>query len=158
VAVHSLMWEADNPVSAGHPDAEDDRIIGNLVAAIERNLELPEPLTLSSQALFYQPAAAAAEMRKLNLEIARGILPRRVVNEDRCNQCGICIDRCPVAALTLDPYPVYADHCILCFNCMRWCPEKAIEADLSPIHERVRERASSYREDPLSAVFIPGEV
>ncbi len=158
VAVHSLMWEADNPVGAGHPDAKDDRMIENLIVAIERNLELSEPLVLSSQALFYQPEAAAAEMRKLNLEIARGILPRRVVNEDRCNRCGVCIDRCPVAALTLDPYPVYADHCILCFNCMRWCPEKAIEADLSPIHERVRERAGSYREDPLSAVFIPGEV
>jgi len=157
VAVHSLMWETDNPVGAGHPDADDDRMIENLVAAIELNLELPEPLVLSSKALFYQPEAAAAEMRKLNLEIARGILPRRLVNEDRCNQCGVCVDQCPVAALSLDPYPVYADHCILCFNCMRCCPEKAIEADLSPIHERVLKRSESYREDPLSAVFLPGD-
>lgn len=157
VAVHSLMWEADNPVGAGHPDADDDRLIENLVAAVEHNLETPEPLELPGQTLCYQPETAAAEMRKLNLEIARGILPPRLVNEDLCNQCGLCVDQCPVAALTLDPYPVCADHCILCFNCMRWCPEKAIEADLSPIHKRIRERAGSYREDPLSAVFLPGD-
>ena len=62
------------------------------------------------------------------------------------------------SGLTLDPYPVYADHCILCFNCMRWCPEQAIEADLAPIHERVRERAEKYQEDPPSAIFLPGEI
>ncbi len=158
VAVHSLMWESDNPVGAGHPDAEDDRLIENLATAIEHNLQLPEPLELSSQALFYQPEAAATEMRKLNLEIARKLLPPRLVNEDLCTKCGVCVDQCPVAALTLAPYPVYADHCILCFNCMRWCPEKAIGADLVPIHERVRERAEKYLEDPPSAIFLPGEI
>ncbi|NIA18974.1 MAG: hypothetical protein GWP07_00840 [Xanthomonadaceae bacterium] len=158
VAVHSLMWESDNPVGAGHPDAKDDRLIEDLAVAVDHNLQLPEPLELSSQALFYQPAAAAVEMRKLNLEIARGILPKRLVNEDLCTQCGICAEQCPVAALTLAPYPVYADHCILCFNCMRCCPEKAIEADLSPIHKRVRERAENYQEVPPSALFLPGEI
>ena len=158
MAVHSLMWELENPVGAGRPDSADDRMIENLVAVIERNLQRPEPVRLSGQALSYQPEAVAAEMRKLSLKIARGILPQRVVNKDLCNGCGVCVDQCPVAALTLEPYPVYADNCILCFNCMRCCPEKAIEADLTAIHERVRERAENYKEDPLSKVFIPAEV
>ena len=157
MTVHSLMWETDNPVGAGHPDAEDDRMIENLATAIERNLQLPEPLELSGRELSYQPESAAAEMRKLNLKIARGVLPPRVVNQDLCTQCGVCVDQCPVAALTLEPYPVYADHCILCFNCMRGCPEKAIEADLTPIHERVWKRAENYQEVPLSALFLPGD-
>jgi len=158
VAVHSLTWELDNPVGAGHPNTEDEHLIENLVTAIERNLQLPEPLKLFHRALSYQPEEVTAEMRQLSLEIARGILPPRLVNKDLCTGCGVCVEKCPVAALTLDPYPVYADHCILCFNCMRWCPEKAIEADLSPIHERVRERAENHNEKPPSAVFIPGKV
>lgn len=155
MAVHSLMWELPSPVGLGHPDSADERMIENLIAVVERNLQRPEPLQLSSQVLSYQSEAVAVEMRKLSLKIARGLLPPRVVDEDLCTECGVCVDQCPVAALTLEPYPVYAEHCILCFNCMRCCPEKAIAADLSAIHERVRERADNYREEPLSDVFIP---
>ncbi|MEA3333822.1 MAG: hypothetical protein U9Q58_09510 [Pseudomonadota bacterium] len=78
---------------------------------------------------------------------------RQVVVCELCNECGICVDLCPVATLTLKPYPVYADNCILCFNCMRGCPENAISSDLSAIHKRVLERAENYQEEPLSEVF-----
>lgn len=158
MAVHSLMWELENPVGIGHPDSADDSMIENLVAVVDRNLQGSEPLQLSDKVLSYQPEAVAVEMRKLGLTIARGLLPQRVVNEDLCNGCGVCVDRCPVAALTLEPYPVYSEHCILCFNCMRFCPENAIEADLSAIHERVRQRAENYNEVPLSQAFIPDGV
>ena len=155
VAVHSLMWELETPVGKGHPDSTDDNMVENLVADIDHNLQQPEPQLLSSQVLHYQPEAVANEMRKLSLEVARGILPQRVVNEDICNECGVCVEQCPVAALTLNPYPVYAKHCILCFNCMRWCPENAISADLSTIHKRVLERAEKFQENPLSEFYIP---
>ena len=157
VAVHSLMWELENPAGAGHPNAEDDRMIENLVAVIERHLQMPAPRRLSGQVLSYQTKADAAEMRKQNLNISRRFLPQRVVNKDLCNQCGVCADRCPVAALTLKPYPIYAEHCILCFNCMRWCPENAIEADLSTTHEMIRKRIANYKEYPLSKLFLPGK-
>ncbi len=155
MAVHSLMWELENPVGKGHPDSADDHVIKNLVAVTDRNLQQSEPLCLSRQALHYQPEAVAVEMRKLNLKVARSLLPKRLVDEGLCNKCGICVKQCPVAALTLKPYPIYADHCILCFNCMRWCPENAISADLSAIHDRVLERAENYQEKPLSEIFIP---
>ncbi|MCK5681023.1 EFR1 family ferrodoxin [bacterium] len=155
MAVHSLMWELENPVGKGHPDSADDRMIKNLAAVTDRNLQQAEPLCLPRQTLHYQSEAVAVEMRKLNLKIARGLLPQRLVNEELCNKCGVCVKQCPVAALTLKPYPVYTEHCILCFNCMRWCPENAISADLSAIHERVLERAENYQEKPRSEIFIP---
>lgn len=155
VAVHSLMWELDDPLAAGHPDREDDRMMKNLVSTIDHNLQLDEPSELPQRVLSYQPGEAAAEMRQLNLEIARGLLPPRLVNEDLCTGCGMCVDHCPVAALTLEPFPVYADHCILCFNCVRCCPENAIKVDLSPIYRHIWKRAEHYHEKPLSAAFTP---
>ena len=155
LAVHSLMWQLEEPVGSGHPDAADDRLLEDLVEAVEKNLGLPEPLLLLSADLEYQPRTMAEEMRKLNLGIARGILPRRNVNQELCTQCGECVVQCPVAALTLTPWPEFAENCILCFNCMRLCPENAIEADLTAIYDRVRERAQASREGDPSQIYIP---
>lgn len=155
VAVHSLMWEVENPAGKGHPDYKDDDLIKNLVSNIENNLQKPAPKLLPEQILSYQSATVTAEMKQQNLELARKFLPPRKVNRDLCNQCGVCADKCPVAALTLTPYPTYAEHCILCFNCMRWCPENAIEADLSPAHDMVQLRYEKYKESPLSKIFLP---
>ena len=155
VAVHSLMWEAENPAGKGHPDSEDDALIKELITGIENNLQKSEPPQLPQPVLSYQSEAVTAEMKQQSLELARKFLPPRKVNHDLCNQCGICADSCPVAALTLEPYPTYAEHCILCFNCMRCCPENAIEADLSQAHEMVRMRYEKYKEFPLSKIFLP---
>ena len=155
LAVHSLMWQLEIPVGYGHPDAEDDRLFEELVAAVEKNLSLSEPLLLLSTVLEYQPRTMAEEMRKLNLGIARGILPQREINQDLCTQCGECAIQCPVDALTLTPWPVFAENCILCFNCMRLCPENAIVADLTAIYDRVRERAQTSREGDPSQIYLP---
>ncbi len=155
VAVHSLMWEVENPAGKGHPDSEDDALIRELVTGIENNLLKSAPPQLPQSVLNYQSEAVTAEMKQQNLELARKFLPPREVNRELCTQCGICADSCPVAALTLEPYPTYAENCILCFNCMRCCPENAIEADLSPAHEMVRIRYEKYKESPLSKIFLP---
>lgn len=155
LAVHSLMWQLDNPVAVGHPDMADDRLLEDLIAAVEKNLGLPEPLKLLPASLEYQPRLMAEEMLKLNLEIAKGILPQRKVNQDVCTQCGECALKCPVAALTLTPWPVFAESCICCFNCMRLCPENAIEADLTAIYQRIKERAAAAREGSPSQIYLP---
>ncbi len=155
LAVHSLMWQLENPVGLGHPNAADDRLLEELVDGVEKNLGLPEPLLLLPAILEYQPRPMVEDMLKLNLQIAKGILPQRTVNEDVCTQCGECVAQCPVAALTLTPWPVFAEHCILCFNCMRLCPENAIEADLTAIYDRVRQRAEAAREGVPSQIYLP---
>ncbi|MCD6430582.1 MAG: 4Fe-4S binding protein [Deltaproteobacteria bacterium] len=155
LAVHSLMWQLEEPVGFGHPDVADDRLFEDLVEAVEKNLGLPEPLPLLPASLEYQPRPMAEEMLKLNLQIARGILPQRTVNQEVCTQCGECAVQCPVAALTLTPWPEFAENCILCFNCMRLCPENAIEADLTAIYDRVRERAQASLEGEPSQIYLP---
>jgi len=49
------------------------------------------------------------------------------VDKNFCRGCGICIDICPVEALTLDIIPVVdADKCTECGACITACPSGAI--------------------------------
>jgi uncharacterized protein (DUF362 family)/NAD-dependent dihydropyrimidine dehydrogenase PreA subunit len=45
-----------------------------------------------------------------------------------CLRCGLCIDHCPVQAVTLSPYPS-VDHgkCIRCYCCLEFCPHDAMK-------------------------------
>ncbi len=55
-------------------------------------------------------------------------LLRPQADAEKCVGCGICIDHCPVSALTvIDNIPqAEAARCIVCFCCQEMCPEKAI--------------------------------
>ncbi len=61
-----------------------------------------------------------------------------VIN-DTCNGCGICVDRCPVCAITMKDNVacINRNMCIGCGNCATVCPEKSIEmarvADKMPL-------------------------
>lgn len=155
LAVHSLMWQVENPVAADHPDQDDDSLIAELVTAVGKNMARLEPELLAVSQLEYQPRKMAEDMHKLNLQIAKTILPQRTVNQEICTQCGECEVNCPVAALTLSPWPTFAESCIRCFNCMRLCPENAITADLTPIYDRIYERAEAAREGAPTQIYLP---
>jgi electron transfer flavoprotein alpha subunit len=55
-------------------------------------------------------------------------LPIRILH-DRCTLCGICIDSCPVSALTQEKEKIIIDEslCTLCGICVSICEEGAIE-------------------------------
>ncbi|MBS3749111.1 MAG: 4Fe-4S binding protein [Candidatus Thermoplasmatota archaeon] len=49
------------------------------------------------------------------------------VDEDTCIACGVCVDACPVDAITLDDKAkVDADTCTECGACVDECPVDAI--------------------------------
>jgi uncharacterized protein (DUF362 family)/Pyruvate/2-oxoacid:ferredoxin oxidoreductase delta subunit len=63
------------------------------------------------------------------------VLPRPVIDEERCKRCGICIQACPLPEKALsfngggaDALPVYDyERCIRCYCCQEMCPHRAIE-------------------------------
>lgn len=53
---------------------------------------------------------------------------RPLADPTLCTACGVCIEHCPVSALSMeDSLPmVDAEVCITCFCCQEMCPEKAM--------------------------------
>jgi Pyruvate/2-oxoacid:ferredoxin oxidoreductase delta subunit len=62
------------------------------------------------------------------------LVPKPVMNTDRCLRCGICVRMCPADPKAVDwmkgnkkKPPVYDySRCIRCYCCQELCPEKAI--------------------------------
>ena len=70
------------------------------------------------------------------------------VNEEKCNACGICIERCPEDAIVKvknDKAYVNEKSCVGCGECVVFCPVQAIpinwKTDLNVIQEKTAEYA-----------------
>jgi ferredoxin/flavodoxin len=153
LAVHSLMWTLEDALGKGHPDAGDDRMIGELVDHVNRKLHEIDPKGINLAELAYQTKENHEEMKKTSLQTARAYLPKRTIDKSLCNQCQVCSQVCPVDAVIFTPYPEFGDGCVFCFNCMKNCSEKAIIADLSGIWQRIRDREAFFSERPYSQIF-----
>lgn len=123
---HPLYLDFDYiyPPSVGHP-TEDD-----LNAAKEWGRQLiekasapnpPEKTDLRTKNSFY------ADLQ--TFEFINKTFPKFKLNEEKCIQCGICADLCPVDCIVLDPFPKWTKKCDRCYLCEMECPEQAIECD-----------------------------
>ena len=93
-------------------------------------------------------------LKKINIEVAKQMLPPRQLDEELCTKCGVCGEECPAQAITFDPYPRFGAACFLCYNCVRLCEENAIKTDLSSVEGMLKERAGKSPERQLSQVFV----
>jgi len=62
------------------------------------------------------------------------------INEDLCVGCGVCVDDCPVEAITLkeNQKAIINDNvCIRCGKCHETCPEDAVRHDSERIPQEV---------------------
>lgn len=61
------------------------------------------------------------------------------VNEEMCTGCGICVDECPVGAMSLseDTARINDEECIRCGRCHDVCPEDAVRHDSERIPEEI---------------------
>lgn len=57
-------------------------------------------------------------------------------DSQKCTLCGLCLERCPFAALSMDANVISADEkCRMCGVCVKACPEKAISFEQKIDHE-----------------------
>lgn len=56
---------------------------------------------------------------------AYSTLPFKIKVSGACNQCGLCIRKCPVQAISrTDPKVTDQERCIFCMRCVKVCPTK----------------------------------
>ena len=61
------------------------------------------------------------------------------VDEDTCVGCGICVEKCPANAISMEQEKakINMDKCIHCGICHKICPKEAVKHDSEKIPEDV---------------------
>lgn len=61
------------------------------------------------------------------------------VDKDECVGCGVCIEDCPVGAISMEDEKaeIDEDECIRCGSCHEVCPEGAVKHDSKRIPQEV---------------------
>ncbi|MEM2517997.1 MAG: 4Fe-4S dicluster domain-containing protein [Candidatus Bathyarchaeia archaeon] len=76
------------------------------------------------------PCVAACPRDALTQSEENGTI---IVDEDKCNGCGWCIEACDYGAISLHPEKKVVFVCDLCKDkpdgpqCVKWCPEEALD-------------------------------
>jgi ferredoxin len=153
LAVHSSMWRASQPLAAGHPDADDLVQINRLVDEVIHILKRGKVVALDRGVLDYLSPSLRAEAVGKSLEAVKAAMPPLRIDEQRCRQCGECAASCPVAALTLAPWPKSTDACVLCLQCIRACPQDAFVFDSEAVSARIAAMAADSDEEKETRIF-----
>ncbi len=53
------------------------------------------------------------------------------VDLNRCNNCGICQNRCPTGRMKITNFPQPKGSCVACFGCYNLCPQDAVFTNFS---------------------------
>ena len=49
--------------------------------------------------------------------------------EEKCLECGACIEKCPTDSIALETFSVNTDTCVLCFGCINNCQYQAVNME-----------------------------
>jgi ferredoxin/flavodoxin len=61
--------------------------------------------------------------------IGRFFLAKTFIHSANCNECHLCVDKCPVGAISIvDNRPYWTKDCESCMRCISICPKKSIQS------------------------------
>ncbi len=107
-----------------------------------------EPITMTAIACRLcadAPCILACPRNALSRSQKNGII---LVDNDKCDGCGWCIEACDFGAITLNPFTEKAEICNLCEDkedgpqCVKFCPKEALSlATPEVLSQQVRREA-----------------
>lgn len=156
LAQHSSMWKSSEPLAHGHPDATDMAQLESLVAGtLEKLAAETNPEALAAEVLNYLPQARAQEAWEKSLTKAKLMLGEHQPQRERCDGCGLCVELCPVGALSWeDGYPVVSECCVRCHQCTRHCPQQAFSFNAPMMEERLYQMAEASPEAAETRIYL----
>lgn len=121
VGEHSFSRE----LGKGRPDREDLEITDILAEKVIENMEnkkyLSEKLYVKGESpyrWYYQPRDS-----KGNPIDIRKVKPK--TNMELCNNCGLCVELCPLGSIEKERVDVVSGICMKCCACIKKCPQGA---------------------------------
>ncbi len=124
------------PQAGSSPPASEPReSVPQVQALKEKSQDMMDQLSAITQRIAEIEAtstSASAPTSKSNTtsdENRRSLKMTAVLDQERCMNCGLCIDLCPEQAISMSPdYTVVIDSskCTGCGSCIEDCPNKAI--------------------------------
>ncbi|MCK3686430.1 EFR1 family ferrodoxin [Maribellus sp. YY47] len=131
----------EKPIAKNRPDQQDLEKCRDFARMITEKLK-----DINSRSELNIPGNYPYKERK---QLPATIHPE--TDNDRCNQCGICVDSCPANAITIQETVITnGELCTLCCACVKYCPDEARTLD-TPIVNTIRENLflnCSIRKEP----------
>ncbi|RLG84975.1 MAG: hypothetical protein DRO39_06700 [Thermoprotei archaeon] len=60
--------------------------------------------------------------------------PRLVVDNERCDLCGLCEELCPSDAIRIEGRVLFdPEKCLACYGCVAICPHKALRLEVEVV-------------------------
>ena len=121
-------------LGAGRPDQEDlaeAKGFGENVAAKVQSGKLNEGPVAVKGNVPYRPYYVPKMQDGSNKNIIK-VFPK--VDKDKCNNCQICVQLCPLGSINSEDVATYSGICIKCGACVKGCPQGARYYD-DPVYE-----------------------
>lgn len=115
----------------GRPNRDDLERARRFAVAVARHISNGDNGPLAEgRADTFKPAKGLYDLLGLVCfeGFTRLIAAKPRVDREKCNQCGWCVDDCPMQSITMRSYPVVGDNCIRCYHCIIGCPQRAFQA------------------------------
>ena len=113
-------------IGTGRPDEGDREKLNALAEAVVVKIKNAKDAPLAVSAVpgkeppwtYYQPTGIDGEKTVFLKALS-------VVDETRCDRCGICASHCPVGSIPFEAPDTTKGICIKCQACVRFCPQDA---------------------------------
>ncbi len=106
-----------------------------------------DPFESFQEASFVIERAPVSELKQKGLIkwLNNRLVPKPVIDADKCTKCGTCVQMCPVEPSAIDwkngdkkQPPVYRyKECIRCYCCQELCPDSAIRSVKPPLRRLI---------------------
>ena len=70
----------------------------------------------------------------------------KAFDAEACTGCKVCVQKCPVNAISMETLEIDQEKCLNCMRCVRVCPEQARTFDASSVCAYLEDNYSQPRE------------